>query len=540
MTMGATGGRTSRSNAIGRAASIQRRLQKSAYACVALFGLVISLGVVSMPERAGAHWLTKLLREAGEAGADGAKIAGTKIAKTGIRGLDDAAAVIRKLPDDSSRVAVAAHVTPEGHWKFINKDGDVYTAGTPEELARFTQTVAPEVANGNRTLSLYLSDDAVFERRAMLQDLPADAELHVVFDRKPYRLEKGVGTAADKLGARLKENVVVALGERSVFKELVWQLGRPFSKLDMRVVALKPGGPDRLRAAPGKDAKTGGALVDAFDPAHVAEAFGDLPGQTVMVSGRVDGGRLYYKAAGSSETSIAIDRLTRAANEADVNLVVVHAASSRQPGGRNWLWQKVEVSRLADALREASYGDFLSAIAGPDRRFFVSSSLQQGGRVHISARPLPASGQILAPLEESVSSWFGDIVSEITGEVVMTAIDIHAMDRDRQKERDGRLISWLPAAYQDVFLGGLIAGLLGLGVARRWWARIWPPEARGEYSGAAGFYAARIARLVAFVLIFLPLAGLPALMVTLVVYLFNIIMAPFRFVRRKWRGEVAG
>ena len=71
---------------------------------------------------------------------------------------------------------------------------------------------------------------------------------------------------------------------------------------------------------------------------------GTVRGQTVLVTGRVDGQLLYVKPSSGPEKSLLVRDLLKAAEDADVNLVVLHSASTpRQPGGRNWLWQKVEV-----------------------------------------------------------------------------------------------------------------------------------------------------------------------------------------------------
>ena len=53
-------------------------------------------------------------------------------------------------------------------------------------------------------------------------------------------------------------------------------------------------------------------------------------------------------------------------------------------------------------------------------------------------------------------------------------------------------------------------GLVGLGVARGWWARLWPEETRDGYAGAGGFWAARVVRWGIFALLFMPAVALAA------------------------------
>ena len=96
-------------------------------------GGVVALAVAAaLPTQSEAGWLSRIAREAAEGGGGVA----SKIGKTGVGALDNAAAHVASLPKLSGGTALAAHVTPEGHWKFANREGQVFTAATPEELAR--------------------------------------------------------------------------------------------------------------------------------------------------------------------------------------------------------------------------------------------------------------------------------------------------------------------------------------------------------------------------------------------------------------------
>ena len=108
------------------------------------------------------------------------------MARYGVAGLDRAAAHIKALPTAGKGAVLAAHATPEGHWKFVNREGEVFTAGTPDELARAVPTLLPDAGNGK--LAIYLTEDTVFGERARIKDLPKGAALHVVVGRDSYPL----------------------------------------------------------------------------------------------------------------------------------------------------------------------------------------------------------------------------------------------------------------------------------------------------------------------------------------------------------------
>src|SRR5262249_54120662 len=154
-----------------------------------------------------------------------------------------------------------------------------------------------------------------------------------------------------------------------------WQLARPLNKANVRVLALEPGGPPTLASAPRIDMASGRALVDVIDPSSLPAALGTVRGQTVLITGRVDGRLLSVQPSSGPARSLLLPDLLKATEDADVNLVLLHASSTpRQPGGRNWLWQKVQVKRLDEALAQARMADFLNALAGPKGRLVVTAT----------------------------------------------------------------------------------------------------------------------------------------------------------------------
>ncbi len=310
------------------------------------------------------------LREAGDAAEGAGKRAHLP---DGFGALGEAAQHIKGVAAIGKGVPLAAHVTQEGHWKFANRNGDVFTAANATEMQRVTQALAPN-ASADTKLSLYLSDETVFEGRALLKDLPPDADLYFVDGKTSYPLTRRTQAGTETLFATLRPNIAVEISDRRMFSEAVFQLNRPLNKSNIRILALEQGGPKRLSSVPGFDPATKTALVDAIDPLHIDSAFSAVRGQSVVVTGRVDGAILH---AGDSE--IPMEKLTRAAEANDVNLVVLQSSATRQPGGRNWLWQKVEVSGLDDAMKRATFADFLNALGATRGELVVSRNARRPG-----------------------------------------------------------------------------------------------------------------------------------------------------------------
>jgi hypothetical protein len=490
-----------------------------AFVVFAAGGLFLSAGAPSH-----AHWFTKLLKEAGEAGQDAA----TTAPRLGISALDEATAVLRRLPvTGEARLAFAAHATPEGHWKFTNRDGAVFTAATPDEMGRVTKTLAPDAPEG-QSLSLYLSSDTVFLKPELISNLPEGARLYVVLQKQSFPLVRLSGGSPHNLYARVRPHVLARVGERAAFKEAVWQLERQLPRGKVRVLSLRPGGAASLAPKPRLDKSSGLPVADDVDPGRLAEALPSIGGQTALVTGRVDGDLLHVLPATGGAQTLSLTALRETAKRADINLVVLHAAKPLQPGGQNWLWQTIEVGGLSDALARPTFGDFLDALAGGRGQFKVSANIPSEGRVLIEAMP-DTSGRDLV---DSVGTWVGDAVSDVAGHVVTESVSAFMTSEARQRELDQRIVPGIPSDIQFYYIGALVMGVFGWSVASGWWRVIWPREERGEYRGSFGFDAARVVRGLVFVFVFLPIVGPFALLAMLLLQLMNILFMPVRFVQR--------
>jgi hypothetical protein len=443
--------------------------------------------------------------------------------------LENAVRHIRSLPAKTEGLVLAAQGTQEGHWRFVNKSGEMLTVGTPDEMKRVISVLYPE-AKGSTRLMLYMTQDTVLRDRAALKALPVGAELNVVVGGESYRLVRRTEGTTERLFAEIRSNLVIELGDRRLFEEAFWQLSRPLKAASVRVLALEPGGPSTLSASPRIDPTTKRALVDVIDPVSLAPAMGSVSGQTLLILGRIDHDLLYVKPSSGPERSLLTKDLFRAADNADVNLIVLQASTTpRQPGGRNWLWQRVEVKGLEEALQHARLADFLNALGAPNRRLAVVA-LPVGRRTVLDLTPageLPGA----APTRP-VSELFYNIVSDITGKVATASVQANLRSAERQQELDKRLMAGVSSDLQIAYLVLAVLGLIGVPVSRAWWSRIWPPEVPTEYAGRTGYWAARTVRALAFWVVFLPLTAVVAAPHNLATQIWEAVTGPARFWRR--------
>ena len=240
-------------------------------------------------------------------------------------------------------------------------------------------------------------------------------------------------------------------------------------------------------------------------------ALGTLARQTVLLTARRDGDVLAFRPSSGPEQTLPWKGVLAAAEAADVNLVLLQSATPRQPGTRSWLWQRVSVGRLDDALGRDHLADFLNAIASPQSKLLVTAEDLGTGRVRLAARPIRDDSAPRTGIGEALS----DLASNIVGQVVVSGVEASLRDRARQTELDRRLVAGVPSWLQWAYFGLLALGLLGHGVARRWWSRIWPPEAREGYGNAFGYQSARAIRGAAYAALFMPLSALASAPLTL-------------------------
>jgi hypothetical protein len=485
--------------------------------------LVTALALGQSPA-AMANWLTNALEHAGDAGKGVAR---------GVVGLEQdlgrAVAHIKSLPERSGSAVLAAQAGQEGHWRFVNAKGESYTAANATELASVRATLLPGTTG---QLSVYLTPDTVFEQHALLKDLPADANLQIATRSGAYPVIRRNSGDRDLLFAEVRPNLHVRLDNEDIFAETLFQLGQPLKPSNVRVLALESGSLDALTSVPRFDVATRTALVDTIDPARLAASFGRVRGQTVVLTGRIDGGSLVFLDAGGGAGRLPLDDVRKAARVADINLVIVKTENPRQPGGKNWLWQTATIPGLDQAVKQPLFGDFLSAISPQASPLTISGYRDSGHRIVLDVLPSGSS----VPLTDTVAGWFDTIAGEAMGRIATTGFEADLNDEQRQRDLDLRIFPGLPSSVQFGYLLLVAMGLFGLRTAWTLWARVWPPEDRSEYASTWGYGVARAVRGLLFALMFLPLVGLPMFVRYLGLQVWTLLTAPIRALRwlREW------
>jgi hypothetical protein len=231
---------------------------------------------------------------------------------------------------------------------------------------------------------------------------------------------------------------------------------------------------------------------------------------------------LHYRASSGPERMFMLDDLRKAAAAHDVNVVIIESASARQPGTRNWFWQRVALTRLDGPRANPALPDLIGQLTGGVP---VETDAITFGELRTSFQLVGIGRGIGGGWTAPVSETWRDFAPEVTGTIVASGLRLDLTSRPRQRELDARFVPGIPSLIQVGYLIFVFIGFAGLSVAREWWQRLWPLEARTDYARRAGYWAARSVRGTIFLLAFMPLVG--------------VVSAPIAFIRGASRALVS-
>jgi hypothetical protein len=423
---------------------------------------------------------------------------------------------VKELKSSSDTVVLAAQGTPEGHWRFVNQSGEMFTVGTPDEMKRVVTVLYPEAKAGAR-LTFYMTEDTVLGQGVRFRALRLDADWHVVVGDRSYRLLPSRG---EPRYVRIRDNVVVDVRGNPLLKEALERLDNPLAKAGVRLIVLEPDGPKTLSPVPQDTGKS--APVERIDPVCLAAVFAGLSGRTLVVCARGEGDLIYARPSIGPERSLPVGSLIAAAEGANVALVVLQFASTHQRPADDTA-PCLEGGRPAPEL---TLGDILDAAADQSRH-------------------APVAVALAGDLKVLDATMVGDPVAG-----TLPAIRLG----DAQRRLGRSFFDHVPVQVPAIYMTLLILGWLGTPVARQFWGeprtsaaraqqqgagkartlglRLWSAGQAKEYPGRVGYWAARTVSLLVFALVFQPLTAVVTAPYNLVPQIWRAIMGPVHAWRR--------
>ena len=494
-----------------------------------IVGLALGVG------GAKANWLTSL----GEIAATTGKVAGKtgRLAGEISVGLEGAVKAIAKLPAEAQAGAIAAEALDGGAWRLRNAAGETITATSADGV----RGALTGLTGDSKSLTFFVGEDTAFGARDSLAALPQDAKLRLAIDESSYPLLRQGGGETAALYTELSDGVILAMTDRSLFSEALWQLQRPLGKSGIRVLSLDGGGPKTLSTL-AKRSADGLPQAEAIDPAALDSALYSLRGQTVIVTGKVEGETLAFAGNSGAAGSVPVAKVMEAAERSDVNILLLDAGTPKQPGSTTWLWQERGIAHLDTAMAKTTLGDFVTALSHGQDRLAIDTDWGAGGHFRLSVKPAAtdapaASGATAASsMGERTVAFAVDLASKVAGNVAPRATAASLNSRDTQWDLDSRIIPGVPAGLQIWYAASSLMALLAFYETRRWWAFL-----QRRIAGVTPPFSwpGRIGSETLYWLIFAPLVGgltFSVLVVRIlwdqVMALVHIVLAPFRWLGR--------
>jgi hypothetical protein len=431
--------------------------------------------------------------------------------------LENAVGFIGKLAVGDDQAVVAAHCDEAGHWSFVSRTGERFTAANPAEVQNAWRNLVPQIGEKSERLTILLTPDTVMQRGERLKDLPQRAALRMPSGDSAYELESATSTKPAHL--RLRPRMYLDVPTQTQFSEVMWHLRRPINKARIRMLSMQSGGPGKLTAEPRQDPVSKKPLVDMVDPVQLPGAFSAIRGQTALILGRQGPARLsgwtstketdpiYVQAGDGKDMALDLPALRRSAAANAVTLVVLLTTSAAQPGGRNWLWQRVEVKGLETAVARPTFADFLEAMAWQTGLGMRVETAPDGERARTDLFIRHDAALAGSTLPSRVVGAMIDLAAEAVGKLSIVGVKVTLPESRRQREMDRRFVMWLPSTFQWAYTLALVLGMLGAATSWRWWRSIWPEEKPAEYASRPAYWAARGVRAIVYALIFLPLSA---------------------------------
>ena len=466
--------------------------------------LVVAAAVAVLlagPLPASAHWLSELGEIAATAGRTGGRLARE------IPALEDAMRVISKLPAEAKAGAVAAEALPDGAWRFQTATGEVVTATSPEGVKGALTALVPDAESaGSKSLTFYIGEDGLLAHPEALAALPQEAGVQITLGETSYPLLRQGSGDAVRMFAEINPSLIVEIKDRGLLDQVVWQMQRPLGRSGVRVLALDAAGPKSL---PTVVARTAGdpLAAERIDPHALASALASMPGQTIIVSGAIEGDVLRF-GAGASD-SILTAELTRAAEAGDVNLLLLDTGTPKQPGETTWLFQTRAVAGLDEAMAKATFGDFLGVLGQSQGRLAIDAGWGERGHSRLSATPAASDAPAASGETGAASGWSllkdaADLSQLASGHVLPKSVSASLNDRDTQWDRDHRLIPFLPAWLQAYYAIEMLFGLVAFPETRLWWRFL---LRRTSFGRQPMTWPRRIGSEIVYLLMFTPLVG---------------------------------
>ena len=222
--------------------------------------------------------------------------------------------------------------------------------------------------------------------------------------------------------------------------------------------------------------------MDEVSGSSLLETMEGMSNQTLVLAGRLG--------------EVELAPLRRMAEARDLSLVILQSETPNKVIRRF----RSEMQRMrgnVDGLHD-TVGDLYNRLLDPNNPAPLQLSVSRSGEQQLAV-------QQLAPTVPASSS----LPEPIALVLATRSVALVVPDRARSEELEARIIQGVSSWIQFYLLGSAVLGYLAIGTCWRLWGRVWGRRPRSEYRLWPGYALTRFVQGLLFMLLFIPLFGLP-------------------------------
>ncbi|MAX53626.1 MAG: hypothetical protein CMH22_16750 [Methylophaga sp.] len=394
---------------------------------------------------------------------------------------------------------------PEGGVAEIsfNPSQNQWLAKTPDgksvPVHQFTETAA----DANKQATLLLSESHLPYSLDAFNKLPSDVAIKIKSRQgKTYSLTTSPTT---KL---IDKHISISISDISALKTAMWQLQRPISSSNMRLIQLA----DNPEVTLPKQNYGSKIPVDKVGTKQLLNALKTMRQQTFVISAKVENGFLMH-----GKEKIAVKDLEKVAADRDISLIILGSDKPKktlQTLAKDWQKKKDDGS-----LNTYTTGDFYNAFAAKNSSAPIPVGIDSSGKLR-TALHFDHRAPTKAAVEKQSSSL--ELASMPLNVLAKSAMLLQPNEA-RAKELDDRIHPLIPSWVHLSLIASLAIGLVSYKTSWFLYLKLWSSPVRVNYPTWHAFTIRYLLHRLGFVLLYLPLLGFISPIYILITWTYKII-----------------
>lgn len=394
---------------------------------------------------------------------------------------------------------------PEGGVAEIsfNHSQNQWLAKTPDgksvPVHQFTETAA----DANKKATLLLSESLLPYSLDAFNKLPSDVAIKIKsLQGKTYSLTT---SPTPKL---IDKHISINISDISALKTAMWQLQRPISSSNMRLIQLA----DNPEVSLPKQNYGSKIPVDKVGTNQLLNALKTMRQQTFVISAKVENGFLMH-----GKEKIAVKDLEKVAADRDISLIILGSDKPKktlQTLAKDWQKKKDDGS-----FTSYTTGDFYNAFtakhSSPPMPVDIDSSGKLRTALYFDHRP-----STKAAVDKQSSSI--ELASMPLNVLAKSAMLLQPNEA-RAKELDDRIHPLIPSWVHLSLIASLAIGLVSYKTSWFLYLKLWSSPLRVNYRHWFPFTLRYLLHRLSFVLLYLSLLGIFSPIYILISWIYRII-----------------